>query len=390
MNPKFRYLTSSVVEDLREKMVFVAGPRQVGKTTLSNELVAPQFGSWAYYNWDNRRDRQHIRNSQWPADAELLILDEIHKFGAWKRLLKGEYDKLKKRYKFLVTGSARLDVFRRGGDSLQGRYHYYRLHPFSLREITTGGEPPAPFHEPQVEASHSHAFGLLSHFGGFPEPFLKQNDRVLRRWHSERHERLFREDIRDLEFVRDMGSMQLLADMLPGRVGSLLSVNALRQDLEVSHKAVVRWLKILETFYYAYRIYPFASASYRSLKKEPKLYLWDWSEVPVEGARFENLIAGHLLKLAHYFHDRDGYQAEVHFLRDTVGREVDFLVAVDGKPWFAVEVKLGETDVSPALRYFREKLTIPFCYQVVQKSGVDSWIQGIRVVSADKFLAALI
>jgi predicted AAA+ superfamily ATPase len=391
MGLKERTLTPSVVEDLKEKMVFIGGPRQVGKTTLSNELVAPHFRSFAYFSWDNRSDRMKIRNSEWPGEAQLLIFDEIHKYRPWKRLLKGEYDKLKSRYRFLVTGSARLDIYRRGGDSLQGRYHHYRLHPFSMREMIHPGKAAVPFQELAIgEEPHPKEMETLERFGGFPEPLLKQDDRLLRRWHSERHERLFREDIRDVELVRDLSTMQALADMLPEKVGSLFSINSIREDLEVSHKAVVRWMGILESFYYAYRIYPFSRSAFRSLKKEPKLYLWDWSEVPEEATRFENMVAGHLLKLVHYLQDHEGYSAELYFLRDTAGREVDFLLTVDGKPWFAVEAKLDNLNVNPAIRYFQDRLRIPFSYQVVKKSGVDTRVQGTRLLSADKFLMALI
>ena len=212
----------------------------------------------------------------------------------------------------------------------------------------------------------------------------------MRRWHNERNDRLFREDIRDVEFVRDLGNIQLLSDMLPGRVGSLLSANSLREDLEVSHRAVSHWLDILERFYYHFRIRPYSRGGLRGLKKEPKLYLWDWSEVQAKSARFENMIASHLLKLVHWLNDREGHKADLHFLRDNLKREVDFLVTVGGKPWFAVEVKSQSEHLAPILPYFRDRLSIPFCYQLVRKPGVDTIVSGVRVVSADKFLSALL
>jgi len=178
--------------------------------------------------------------------------------------------------------------------------------------------------------------------------------------------------------------------MLPDRVASLFSVNSLREDLEVSHRAVTNWLNILEVFYYCFRIYPFIGKNYRSLKKEPKLYLMDWSEISDESRRFENLMASHLLKLVHFLYDYEGYRTNLNFLRNVDKKEVDFLVTVDQKPWFAVEVKINNTKVSPHLRYYREKLSIPYCYQVVKKPGVDRLVKGIRVVSAAKFLCGLI
>jgi predicted AAA+ superfamily ATPase len=386
-----RYLTEAVAEDLGEKMVFVGGARQVGKTTFAVSLLGKRFRSPAYFNWDNRSDRREIMASRWPGDADLIILDEIHKLRGWKNLLKGEYDKLKDKYRFLVTGSARLDVVRRGGDSLQGRYHYYRLHPFSLAEVLGRRGAVRPFEEiPVAPAASMPETDDLLEFGGFPEPLFRQNARFLRRWHNEKIERMFRDDITSIEQVRDLGRMKILSDMLPERVGSLFSANAVREDLEVGFKAVSNWLLVLESFYYHFRIRPFVHRWIRSIKKEPKLYLWDWSEVTEPAARFENLVAGHLLKLCHFLHDRDGVRAELSFLRDVDKKELDFLVTIDRKPWFAVETKLSDENVPAAVRYFQEKLRIPFVYQVIRKSGVHRLIQGVRVISADRFLAGLI
>lgn len=386
-----RYLTPFIVEDLKDKMVFVGGPRQVGKTTLCRNFIATHFRNHAYFNWDNRTDRRAITSSAWPGDAELLILDEIHKYRQWKGLIKGEYDKLKETYKFLVTGSSRLDLYRRGSDSLQGRYHYYRLHPFTLAEIE-GLAYKASIHGelPISSGFHQDAIDMLNVFGGFPEPIMKQNKRQLRRWHNEKIERMFREDILDVQAIRDIGNMKLLSDILPSKVGSLLSTNVIREDLEVSFRAASHWIDVLEAFYYHFRLYPFTSKRIRSLKKEPKLYLWDWSEVEDEAARFENLIASHLLKFVHFITDYEGYKAGLYFLRDVDKREVDFLVTIDNKPWFAVEAKLNETSLSPHLLYFKERLSIPYIYQVVKKTATDSLEKGIRIVSAGKFLAGLI
>jgi predicted AAA+ superfamily ATPase len=386
-----RYLTKFVVEDLKEKMVFVGGPRQVGKTTLAQELVAKQFGQSSYYNWDSKIDRREIMQSIWPGDADLIILDEIHKYKKWKSLVKGEYDTLKDRYRFLITGSARLDIYRKGGDSMLGRYHYYRLHPFTLAEASGRIALPKVMKEiPIPSKSEKELFKALDKFGGFPEPFIKQNPRVLRRWHNEKTERLFREDIRDIEPVRDIVSMQLLGDILPDRTGSLLSINSLREDLEVSHRAVSSWLNILESFYYCFRLYPYVGKNFRSLKKEAKLYLWDWSEIDDEAIRFENCIASHILKFTHFLQDYEGYKVKLYFLRSAEKKEVDFLLTIDEKPWFAIEAKINQTDVSSSLYYFKEKLQIPYCYQVVKKSNVDSFIKNVRVVSADRFLSGLI
>jgi predicted AAA+ superfamily ATPase len=329
--------------------------------------------------------------SNWPGDAELIILDEIHKYKKWKSLVKGEYDKLKDKYSFLITGSARLDLYRKGGDSMLGRYHYYRLHPFTMAEVTGSKLVPDVLKEIPIRSQYNQEIFLsLDKFGGFPEPFLKQSTRVLRRWHNEKIDRLFREDIRDIEQVRDIVNMQLLGDMLPDRAGSLLSLNSLREDLEVSHRAISNWMNILESFYYCFRIYPYTAKNFRSLKKEAKLYLWDWSELDHEPARFENCIASHLLKLVHFLQDWEGYKAQLYYLRSIEKKEVDFLVTIDKKPWFAVEAKINDVSASPHLFYFRDKLKIPFSYQVVKQNGVDSFTNGVRIVSANKFLAGLV
>lgn len=390
---KDRYLHAHIQADLREKMVFVGGPRQVGKTTLARFLGKRDYKTYAYLNWDNRQDRKNILEGEFPAGAGLIIFDEIHKYKKWKNYIKGEFDTHKDRFHILVTGSARLDMYRKGGDSLMGRYHYYRLHPFSSPEILGMRANPSVFKElifPKSGQSTAHVFQDLLAFGGFPEPFLKKDPQTLRRFHNERVDRLIKEDIRDIEQVRDLSALQILVEVLPSKVGSLLSLNALRGDLEVAHKTVKTWMDILERFYYHFRIYPYASTTIKSLRKEPKLYLWDWSQVVDEGARLENMVASHLLKLAHFLYDVQGHKAELHFLRDIEGREVDFLVTVDRKPWLAVEVKSRTEAASNPLAYFTGKLKIPFAYQVVRETGIDRWKKNIRIISADKFLSGLV
>ena len=387
---KNRYLIPAILEDLEHKMVFLSGPRQVGKTTLSRELIGHNFSRAVYCNWDFKDDRKIILAGTWNADADLVILDEIHKYSRWKVLVKGYFDKWKSRFKFLVTGSARLNVFRRGGDSLQGRYHSFRLHPFTLSECFGKSLQQKPFQElvfPSQVPSQSD-LEMLVHFGGFPEPLIKQNDRQLRRWHREKIERLFQEDVRDLEAIRELSQMELLSDLLPSRVGSLLSLNGLREDLEVSHRAITHWMNVLEKLFYHYRIYPYTNRKIRSLKKEPKLFLWDWSEVEDMGNRWENCVGSHLLKFIHYLQDCEGYDAELYFLRDREKREVDFLVTIDQKPWFACEVKIKNHHLSPHTHYFSERLQIPFTYQVVMEEGIDHFSGTTRIISGSKFLSA--
>jgi len=361
---------------------------------MATYIADNHYKSSDYLNWDVREDRKNIIQAAFKGDAEILLFDEIHKYKDWKNYLKGQFDKHRKDYKILVTGSARLDVYRRGGDSLMGRYYHYRLHPFSLAEFMGKKNDLKPFQEINFDdagAEASDTLAALIKFGGFPEPLLKQDERDLRRWHSQRMELLVKEDIRDLENIRDLSALQILVDLLPTKVGSLLSLNSLREDLSVAHKTVANWMDILERFYYHFRIYPFSHKKIKSLKKEPKMYLWDWSDITDnEGAKSENIVASHLLKLCHYLNDANGYKTELSFLRDIDGREVDFLVTESGKPWFAVEVKSSAKDIAKSLNYFDGKLNIPFLYQVVDEKNVDVKKDKIRMISREKFLAALI
>lgn len=386
-----RYLSRNILSDLKNKMVFVGGARQVGKTTLARDLIAKKFDASSYYNWDYTPDRKKIISNELPGESSLLIFDEIHKYKKWKTFIKGIYDTYKAKYKIIVTGSARLNIFRKGGDSLLGRYHYYTLHPFSLAEVENIHNEWTPFEELNFRSSfNKSSFEKLLTFGGFPEPFLSQDIKVLRRWHNEKSERLFREDIRDVENIRDINSMILLRDILPSRAASPLSINNLSEDLEVSHRAITNWLNILDAFYYTFRIYPFTSKKIRSIKKESKLYLIDWSEIENEGNRFENLIASHLLKFTQYLFESEGYKVELFYLRNVDKKEVDFLVTINNKPWFSVEAKLNDKTPSPNIIYFKERLKIPYNYQVIKDENIDIMKDGIRVISASKFLSGLI
>jgi len=361
-----RYLSDLISEDLKARMVFVGGPRQVGKTTLSlNLLDPPDSSNPAYLNWDDVRVHSSLLRGELPPNQPLIVFDEIHKFARWRNLINGFFDTRGAAIRFLITGSARLDYYRKGGDSLHGRYHYYRLHPFSLPEISTNPKP-------------SDLSALLK-FGGFPEPLLKGEETFWRRWQKERRQRVIYDDIRDLERIKEITLLELLAEELPRRVGSPLSVKNLRESLEVAHETAERWVEIFERMYYCFRISPYGATKLRAVKKEKKLYLWDWSTVNESGARFENLVACQLLKYCHLLEDSEGYRMELRFLRDTDRREVDFIVLKEGNPLFAVECKTGEKDISPALFYFKERVMIPKCFQV-HTGTRDYEKQGIRVL----------
>lgn len=363
-----RYLKKNISQDLKEKMVFIGGPRQVGKTTLSFSFLKNGNETHpAYLNWDTLAVKKSLLSGEFPANQKLIIFDEIHKYKGWRNLIKGFYDQYKSSKQFLITGSARLDYYRRGGDSLQGRYHYYRLHPFSLHELSP-------------KASAGDVEQLLT-FGGFPEPYLKANTKHYKRWQKERQSRVIQEDLINLENVKSISQIDLLSQILPDRVGSPLSINNLKQDLSVAFETAEHWIQILENLYYCYRIPPFGVNQLRTAKKEKKLYMWDWSLCENKGARFENFVASHLLKYCHFIEDTEGDSMELKFLRDAEKREIDFVVTKNHKPIFGVECKSGDKSISPHITYFSERTKIPQFYQVhLGKKNVEVSHSKCRII----------
>ena len=335
-------------------MVFIGGPRQVGKTTFAVGFLGPGADEAhpAYFNWDHGPSRSRLRDLELPPNEPLLLFDEIHKYARWRTLLKGLYDTERSRRRIIVTGSARLDYYRKGGDSLVGRYRYFRLHPFSLRELSA--------------APSASDLERLLRFGGFPEPLFTADPAGHRIWSRDRLSRVVREDLRDLEHIREISLVEHLVAMLPDRVGAPLSVNALREELGVDHKTVERWLQALEHMYVCFRVAPYGPPKVRAVKKERKLYLWDWSAIEAAGPRFENLVASQLLKYCHWIEDTQGHDMELRFLRDTDRREVDFVVLQNRRPAFAVECKTGDRAIGAALHYFAARTPIPHFYQVHQ------------------------
>jgi uncharacterized protein len=367
-----RYLAPQIKHDLARKMVFVGGPRQVGKTTLAKIFLKDKKG---YLNWDVADHRELILKHELPT-TPLWVFDEIHKYRAWRNLLKGFYDNKSAQQKILVTGSARLDFYRFSGDSLQGRYHYLRMHPLSIAELDT--ENPKDLLE-------------LLQLGGFPEPYFSSSEIEAKRWSREYRTRLIREDLVQLERVHDLGNIELLAMRLPELVGSPLSINAIREDLQVSHKAVATWLQILERLYAVFRITPFGAPKIRAVKKEQKHYHFDWTLVSDLSLRFENLIASALLKWVHFQQDTQGKDIDLHYFRDINGREVDFVITVNKKPIQFIECKWNDAPISPALKYLKERFPTCEAWQI-SATGKKDFIGelGIRVCPAIKFLITLI
>lgn len=350
MHSLLRSIDSFVREDLNHKMVFIGGPRQVGKTTYSLSLLSPSIETNpAYLNWDDIKSKTLIKTGALPEQSKLIIFDEIHKYKKWRNLIKGLYDKQKSFHQFLITGSARLDYYRKGGDSLLGRYHYYRLHPYTLDEI---------------KAQSSSDLEHLLKFGGFPEPFHRSNTVFLKRWQNERHKKVIYEDLRDLENVREISVLEEVLYSLKPTVGSILSYQGIANELEVNIRSIQHWIEIFDNLYLTYRVKPFVSGKLRLVKKAHRLYFWDWSTLEDSGARFENFVASHLLKYCHFMEDTQGEKMELAYLRDTEEREIDFVILKNKKPFFAVECKVGERAVSPHIHYFKNRLKIPYFFQV--------------------------
>lgn len=387
------------------KMAFVSGPRQCGKTTMA-KLLLRQRPSGSYRNWDDVVfRRQWVKNPGTivptsETSVPLLILDEIHKAKGWKNTLKGIYDTLIRPADILLTGSARLSVYKKGGDSLTGRYFHFRLHPFTLGELESSDtqSPDNVLSTLFQRARHPSSsvlttFEALVQFGGFPEPFLGQDQRKARLWRRNRIDTVIREDVRDLTRIPELGRIEMLAAILPERVGSLFSMTSLRGDLEVSFDTVRRWTVLLKDLYYIHEVKPHHESIARSLRKEGKIYMWDYGEVPQPAARFENLIANHLLKACHFWTDTGEGAFELRYLRNKEKQEIDFLIVRDKKPWLPVEVKLSDETPSPNWQKFLPALKCPRALQLVAKPGV--WREhtigdvNLTVASASEALAYL-
>lgn len=351
------------------QMALVSGPRQVGKTTACRALGG------TYLNWDNQDDRrillkgpgalaERLELDRLRATPTLVVLDELHKDAKWTSFLKGFFDTYGEWAQVLVTGSSRLDVFRRGGDSLMGRYLLYRMHPWSVAECVRVGVPEQEIRPPAAIPAEDWE-ALLTH-GGFPGPFLRRDLRFSRRWRSLRMDQLAKEDLREVTRVQELGAMETLMHLLAERSGQQLIYANLASDLRVAVDTVRRWVDLLGRLHFGFLVRPWFANVTKALRKEPKWFLRDWSGLAEEGARAETLVACHLLKAVEGWTDLGFGVFELRYLRDKQKREVDFLVVKDQKPWFLVEVKTGDSRLSPALAHFQKQTAAPHAFQVVQ------------------------
>ncbi len=350
------------------QMAFVSGPRQVGKTWVCRSLAS------AYFNWDNTDDRRKLLRgpaalaemlglNRLRASAPIVLLDEVHKYAKWKTLLKGLFDTYGDSARLLVTGSSRLDVFRRGGDSLMGRYLLYRMHPWSIGECIRTKLPRREIQPPAESASAD--WDALWQHGGFPEPFLRREARFTRRWQSLRLAQLSREDLREVALIRDLGTIEILMQLLAERSGQQLIYSNFAPEIQVSVDTVKRWIDLLARMNFGFLVRPWFANVSKALRKEPKWFLRDWSGIEDDGARAETFAACHLLKAVDTWTDLGFGSFELRYLRDKLKREVDFLVVRDRKPWFLVEVKLRDTVLSPSLAYFQSQVKALHAFQMV-------------------------
>ncbi len=368
-----RSIEETIKTDLDSKIVLLSGPRQVGKTTLSKQL----FQECEYLNFDHSDDRKVILEKSWKRSTDLVVLDEIHKKPKWKSWIKGIYDVEGVRPRLLVTGSAKMDIYRKGGDSLAGRHFSFRLHPFSVSEL-------------KEQMSPKDCLDRLLKVGGFPEPFLNGGEEFAKRWRHTHLDRILKEDLLELEIVRNLKLIEILTDLLADRVGSPVSYNSLARDLEISPHTVKKWIGILESLFVVFVVTPYSKNIARAILREPKIYFYDTGRIKNDpGARLENVVACALLKKIQMGQDLRGEKSELYYVRDKEKREVDFLTVIDRSIHDLVEVKLSEENISSNLVYFAEKLKPKKAAQVVLNTRKELEKNKIALIKAENYLIDL-
>lgn len=371
-----RRLEKYILDDLPNKIVILTGPRQCGKTTLTRQLC----NSYDYFNYDTAEDRLALKEKSWDRQKKLIIFDELHKRTNWKRWLKGIYDTEGTSPQLIVTGSAKMDTYRKVGDSLAGRYFQYRLHPLDMKEISL-----------LQNVDPEKAFQQLWDCSGFPEPYLKNNLTYYRRWRRSHLDIILRQDLIDLQSVRNIKSIETLILLLKNRIGSGTSYTNLARDLEQDPNTIKRWLQLLENLYIIFRVTPYSNNISRSLLKEPKFYFYDHTYAGDDtGARLENIVACALLKELHFLEDIKGLNTSLHYVRTKDGKEIDFLVCIDGKPLHLIEVKLLKDTPSKNFNHFLKFLPECSATQVVKELKREkTYPNGVSVRSLIPWLTNL-
>ena len=392
----YQTMIESHLKNYRQ-MVFVSGPRQVGKTTMCEAVAS------TYLSWDDEDVRRAIQSGQRAvadkyalnvaAESEkVLVYDERHKYSKWKQFLKGFYDLYGRNLRIVATGSAKMDVYKKGGDSMMGRYFPYRMHPLSVAELLDVSIP-----DERIVRSPKRLLDdewtALVRFGGFPDPFVNRDVRFSRRWNSLRFEQLLKTDMRDLTRISELDQLSALAEILSNRSGEQLVYKSIGCDLGVDEKTAKKWIKTLKYLYFGFEVRPWFRNIENSIRKMPKWYLRDWANIQDEGKRAETFIACHLLKAVEGWTDLGYGEFSLGYLRDKSRREVDFVVTRDGIPWFLVEVKKSDTSLSEALAFFQKRTGAAHAFQVVMDAEYGEYdcfaIHSPKVVSAKTFLSQL-
>jgi predicted AAA+ superfamily ATPase len=388
-----------------KSMIFLVGPRQAGKTTLAR-IISGSFANNLYFNWDIAEHRTNFMQNplfftaveRQDASIPLIILDEIHKYRDWKNYLKGVYDQFHDKYHFLISGSGRLDLYQKGGDSLAGRYFLFHLWPFTVSELGKRSREIGHFLNDPMQIVMEHADELkeiwsgLTELSGFPEPYLSGRMTTYRRWSNIYSQQLIREDIRDLTGVKSVVDMETLYLLLPSKAGSPISASSLARDLKVSYNSVQSWLSVFERFFLTFSIGPWTSRIARAIQKERKVYLWDAPRIKEPAARFENMVALELYRAVTAWNDMGRGTFSLHFIRNKEQQEVDFLIANDGAPLVLVEAKLSDTEPSPALKKFQGVLKKPAVQLIEESKGyrmIPNGDQRILIAPAYQWLSSL-
>jgi len=384
VNMETRRIYTNIWQELSsdKAMIFLVGPRQAGKTTLAH-LISNSFPNHLYFNWDIADQRLiFLKNPRFfeamerrDVSTPLVVFDEIHKYKEWKNYLKGVYDQFHEHYRFLVSGSGRLDLYQKGGDSLAGRYFLFHLWPLTISELGRRNRDIGHFLGDPLNLEMAKADELknvwknLSEFSGFPEPYLAGRKTTYRRWTNTYSRQLIREDIRDLTDIKSIADLETLYFLLPSKVGSPVSIPSLASDLKVSYNSVQSWLSVLERFFLIFTIAPWTRKISRAILKERKLYLWDVPRVKEPGARFENMVALELYRAVTGWNDMGYGTFSLHFIKNKEQQEVDFVIANDGDPVVLIEAKMKDTKPSKALRKFQAFLKKPAVQLVEDAEG---------------------
>lgn len=372
-----RFYHDAILRDLEKKMVFLCGPRQVGKTWLAKK-IAESFQHSIYLNYDRLEDRDILLREAWLKNTDLLILDEIHKMPDWKNFVKGVFDTRPPHLRMLITGSSRLEMFRQVGDSLAGRFFRHRLLPLSVSELLKTGENSPTDVEQLITRS------------GFPEPFLAENSVDSDRWRLQYIDGLVRTDILDFEKIHDFRAIQLVLELLRRRVGSPISYVSIAEDAAISPNTVKKYIEIFEALYVVFKVVPHSRNIARSLVKEPKIYFYDTGMVAGDdGVKFENFVALSLLKHVYALNDYKGRPAELRYIRTKDGDEIDFCITIDDIPESLIEVKVQYRDIPSALGRFHKRYSIP-AYLLVKDLKREQMLDDISIVKAESFLGELV